>query len=193
MKTRFLLASLMLSLPLAATAAEDLSYNYVEADYLRGEITGAKTSGWGVKGSFAFHPNFHVFAGYQKRNFKTPSNLGINEFNLGVGFNYEIAKNTDLLTRVSYQQLDDKFFSNDFKGWAAEAGINHAFGPSVSTYFLAGFEDYGKMGKLNPKGQFFGRLGAQYNINKNFAISGEIKKYASKGDMQWSIGPRISW
>ncbi|HVJ38666.1 MAG TPA: diffusible signal factor-reguated Ax21 family protein [Stenotrophomonas sp.] len=218
MKISLPLMALLISVPFSAAAADNLSYNYVEADYVTGKVVNTKADGWGLKASYAFHPNFHVFGGYQKLKLKTPTKGSDSQWNIGVGYNYEIGANTDLLTRVSYQQLKQTGYPKPFKGWTVEAGVNHAFSPNFSAFFLAGYEDFGKteVGKMerltpsghivpvlnrkgvqmpfkvDPKGKFFGRVGAQYNINENFAINAEVKKYV-KGGVQWSIGPRITW
>ncbi len=193
MKTSLLALGLLAALPFAASAADNISYNYVEGDYVKTNVDGPDADGWGIKGSYAFHPNFHVFTGYTKQKFDGAGDLDVNQWNVGVGYNYAISNSTDLLARVSYQNLDPEHYEKDFNGWATEVGINNSFGPRFSTYLLAGYEDYAKRDNFNPDGQFYGRLGGQFNVNKNWAVSGDIKMYTDNGDVQWSVGPRFSW
>jgi len=195
MKNSLLALGLLATLPFAAAAADNISYNYVEGDYVKTDPSGHgnNADGWGLKGSYAFHPNFHVFAGYQKQKIDGPSDLDVNQWNVGLGYNYAISNSTDLLARVSYQNWDPEYYRKDFNGWATEVGINNSFGPRVSTYLLAGYEDYAKRDNINPEGQFYGRLGGQYNFTPNWALSGDIKMYTKHGDVQWSVGPRFSW
>jgi len=195
MKNSLLALGLLAALPFAAAAADNISYNYVEGDYVKTDPSGHgnNADGWGLKGSYAFHPNFHVFAGYQKQKIDGPSNLDENLWNVGVGYNYAISNSTDLLARVSYQNWDPEHFRKDFNGFATEVGINNSFGPRASTYVLAGYEDYAKRDNINPEGQFYGRLGGQYNFTPNWALSGDVKMYTKHGDVQWSVGPRFSW
>ncbi|MDG2523917.1 Ax21 family protein [Stenotrophomonas sp. HITSZ_GD] len=193
MKTSLLALGLLAALPFAASAADNISYNYVEGDYVKTNIDGPDADGWGIKGSYAFHPNFHVFGGYTKQKFDGAGDLDLNQWNVGVGYNYAISNSTDLLARVSYQNLDPEHYRKDFNGWATEVGINNSFGPRFSAYLLAGYEDYAKRDNFNPDGEFYGRLGGQFNVNKNWAVSGDVKMYTDNGDVQWSVGPRFSW
>ncbi|HYG07550.1 MAG TPA: diffusible signal factor-reguated Ax21 family protein [Stenotrophomonas sp.] len=195
MKTSLLALGLLAALPFAAAAAENISYNYVEGDYVRTNPSGSagKSDGWGLKGSFAFHPNFHVFAGYNKQKFDGPAKVKANQWNIGLGYNYAVTDTTDLLARVAYQNTDPQGNRKDFNGWALEGGINNSFGPRFSAYVLAGYEDYAKRDNINPKGEFYGRLGGQFNFTPNFALSGEAKLYTKNGGVQWMIGPRVSW
>ncbi|MFP3814100.1 outer membrane beta-barrel protein, partial [Bacillus sp. SIMBA_005] len=76
----------------------------------------------------AFAPNFHAFGGYTKLKYDDIG-LDTNLWNVGVGYNYEIARSTDLLARVAYQNWDPEYREKDFNGWSAEVGINNSFGP----------------------------------------------------------------
>src|SRR5690606_38571305 len=71
-----LLALTLLALPAlavstAASAAEGVSYNYVEGGYSATNLDKAPDSdGWGLNGSVAIAPNFHVFGSYNQQDFK---------------------------------------------------------------------------------------------------------------------------
>ena len=193
MKNSLLALGLLAALPFAASAAENLNYNYVEGDYVATDADSQDADGWGIKGSYAFHPNFHVFAGYSKQKFDGAGDLDLNQWNVGVGYNYAISNSTDLLARVAYQNWDPEYYRKDFNGWSAEVGINNSFGPRFSTYLLGGYEDFAKRDGINPDGEFYGRLGGQFNFNKNWALSGDVKMYTDDGNVEWSVGPRFSW
>ena len=60
-------SGLAAALPFTASAAENLSYNYAEADYAKTDVEGIKADGWGVKGSYGFLPNFHAFGEYSRQ------------------------------------------------------------------------------------------------------------------------------
>ena len=64
MKTSLIALGLMAALPFAASAADGLSYNYVEGGYVNTDTRGGDAGGWALKGSVAVHPNFHVFGEY---------------------------------------------------------------------------------------------------------------------------------
>lgn len=195
MKTSLLALGLLAALPFAAAAADNISYNYVEGDYVKTDPSGAArdSDGWGLKGSYAVSPNFHVFAGYNKQQFKGATNIKANQWNIGLGYNYAISNSTDLLARVAYQNTDLLGDRTDFNGWALEGGINNSFGPRFSAYLLAGYEDYSKRNNFNPDGESYGRLGGQFNFTPNWALSGDVKLYTDNGNVQWMVGPRFSW
>lgn len=192
MKNSLLALGLLAALPFAASAAENINYNYVEGAYVATEAD-TDADGWGLNGSYVFYPSFRVFAGYEKQKFDGPGNLDSNQWNLGVGYFYEINKNTDLVANVAYQNWDPEHLNQDFNGWSAEVGLNNSFGPHFSAYVLAGYEDYAKRDNVNPEGEFYGRLGGQYNFTKNWALSGDVKMYSDNGDVTWRVGPRFSW
>ncbi|MBD9535735.1 Ax21 family protein [Stenotrophomonas sp. ATCM1_4] len=193
MKTSLIALALAAALPFAASAAEGLSYNYAEADYAKTDIDGGKADGWGVKGSWAFHQNFHVFGDFDRQEIDH-TNARFNQWRVGVGFNKEIANSTDFVARAAYQKLDLRYADLDFNGYSAEAGIRTAFGQHAEVYALAGYEDFDKKHGVEPLdgGQFYGRLGGQVKLNQNWGINGDIKMNRH-GDKEWTVGPRFSW
>ncbi|MGH8087799.1 MAG: Ax21 family protein, partial [Stenotrophomonas sp.] len=94
MKTSLIALALAAALPFGASAAEGLSYNYAEGDYVKTDADGGKADGWGVKGSYGFLPNFHAFGEYNQQ--KTDiGNFKVDQWRVGVGYNHEIATSTD--------------------------------------------------------------------------------------------------
>ena len=67
MKNSLIALALAAALPFSASAAENLSYNYAEANYAKTDIDAFKADGWGVKGSYGFLPNFHAFGDYSRQ------------------------------------------------------------------------------------------------------------------------------
>lgn len=191
MKTSLLALGLLAALPFAASAAEGLSYNYVEGDYIKTDGDNSDADGWAVKGSYAFHPNWSVFGDYNKQTVDD-SDVDVQQWRVGVGYNYEIATSTDLVARVAYQKFDPDSPNLTFEGVNAEVGLRNAFGPHFEVYALAGYEDYSKKRGVNPDGEFYGRLGAQVKLNQNWGVNGDFK-LGKNGDKEWSVGPRFSW
>lgn len=191
MKTSLIALALAAALPFAASAAENLSYNYAEGDYVKTDAAGGKADGWGVKGSYSVLPNMHVFGEYSKQEVDA-TRSDVDQWRLGVGYNVEIAPSTDFVARAAYNKYDPKDDGLDFNGYSAEAGIRTAFGQHAEVYAMAGYEDYSKKHGVNPDGEFYGRLGAQVKLNQNWGINGDIKMNGD-GDKEWSVGPRFSW
>ena len=117
MKKSLLALTLIAALPFAASAADGVSYNYVEGGYISTETdSDIDADGWAINGSGAIAPNFHVFGGYAGQ--KTDDfNVGgvnfdgvdIDQMRLGIGYNHEISPRADLLTRVAYERSEDEF------------------------------------------------------------------------------------
>ncbi|MBD7924115.1 MULTISPECIES: OmpO family porin [Xanthomonas] len=190
MKTSLLALGLLATLPFAASAAEGLSYNYVEGGYIKTDADGGDADGWAVKGSYAINPNFSVFGDFnrQKTDF---GDVDVDQWRIGAGYNHEISTSTDLVTRVAYNRFDPEY-GTKFNGYSAEVGIRTAFNPYLEVYALGGYEDYTKKDGINPDGEFYGRLGAQAKLNQNWGLSADLKMNRD-GDKEWFVGPRFSW
>ena len=184
MKKSLLALTLLVAAPFAASAAEGVSYNYVQGGYAATNTDGADADGWGLDGSVAIAPNFHLFGGYSNQEIDDTS-IDFDQWRAGVGYNREIAPSADLVTRVAYEKFDaGRGF--DYDGWSAEVGVRGALHPNFEGYVMAGYEDGD-----NYDGEFYGRLGAQAKFNQNWGVSGDVKFV--DGDSQWFVGPRFSW
>ena len=184
MKRSLLALTLLAALPFAASAAEGISYNYVEGGYVATNTDGADADGWGVDGSAALTPNFHVFGSYSNQDVKD-FDANFDQWRVGVGYNHEISPKADLLTRVAYEKFDagDNI---DADGYSVEAGVRGALATNFEGYALAGYED-----GQDFDGDFYGRLGAQVKFNPNWGITGDVK--FADNDTQWFVGPRFTW
>jgi Ax21 family sulfation-dependent quorum factor len=196
MKKSLLALSLLYALAATATAsaAEGLSYNYVEGGYTATNLKDAPDSdGWGLNGSVAIAPNFHVFGSYNNQDLKD-IDTGYDQWRLGVGYNHEISQKVDLVTRVAYEKFKTDSFTvgtvrfpgDSVDGYSAEVGVRASIVPHLEGYALAGYED----GK-DYDGDFYGRLGAQAKFNQNWGLSADVK--FADNDTQWFVGPRFTW
>ena len=188
MKKSLLALSLLAALPVlglsaAASAAEGVSYNYVEGGYIASKISGPDADGWAIGGSAAIAPNFHVFGNYSSQTVDN-TNFDIDNWRLGVGYNHEIGPKTDLLTRVAYERYETGI--QNFNGYSVEAGVRSGFTPNWEGYALAGYEDGSDF-----DGDFYGRLGTQVKFNPHWSASGEVKFI--DGDAQYFVGPRYTF
>lgn len=196
MKKSLLALSLVsvLSASAAASAAEGVSYNYVEGGYTATNLKDAPDSdGWGLNGSVAIAPNFHVFGAYNNQDLKDVD-YGYDQWRVGVGYNREITQKVDLVTRVAYEKFkgdsfnvgEVRFPGESVNGYSAEVGVRAAIIPHLEGYAMAGYED----GK-DYDGDFYGRLGAQAKFNQNWGLSADVK--FADNDTQWFVGPRFTW
>ncbi|MGO1003187.1 porin [Lysobacter sp. CA196] len=205
MKRALLALTLAAALPFAASAAEGVSYNYAQAGYAKtdGEHKFSDADGWAIGGSYAFHPSFHVFGSYSKQktdsynwndavfgNVRVPGN-DVDHWRLGVGYNHELSKRVDLVTRVAYENNKSDFGSfGDYKlkGGSVEAGINGTLTPNWEGYAFAGYQDYDK----HYDGKFYGRVGTLVKFNQNWGITADAK-FLDGGEKEFFIGPRFSF
>lgn len=128
--TGFLIGGAMLA-PGMVLAAGDLSYTYVEADYLNLSIDPFDEEedvledfddgdGWAIRGSFALTPNIFILGGYSEVDADasfveegTPlftSDRDVETFTIGGGFNIPILEDSayqiDAFARGAYQDVD---------------------------------------------------------------------------------------
>ena len=192
--TKLAALTLLAALPLAATAAEGVSYNYVEGGYAGTETDGGDADGWAVNGSGAIAPNFHLFGGYSNQEIDD-TNIDFDQWRVGVGYTPEVSPRADLVTRVAYEKFDAgrDILGNDLDadGWSVEAGVRGSLVPALEGYAMAGFEDGEAIGGGDRDGEFYGRLGAQVKFNPMWGINGDVKFI--DGDTQFFVGPRITF
>lgn len=183
MKRNLITLALLAALPFAANAG-DLNYNYVEAGYSLINST-PDADGLTANGSYAITENIHAFGGYSKFNLdNTPVDLDI--WNIGLGYNYGLAANTDLLVRASYEKANfDHGFANP-DGWYGETGVRSLVADNLEGWALVGYED-----TEGSNGDVYGKLGAQVKLNNSWGLVGEVKFI--NGDQQYFIGPRFSF
>jgi len=193
MKRSLLALTLLAALPFAASAADGVSYNYVEAGYAATNTDAGDADGWAINGSGAIAPNFHIFGGYSGQTtddfdiapgVRAPG-VDVDQWRAGIGYNRAISTQADLVTRVAYENASVEG-GDDLKGWSVEAGVRGALTPNLEGYALAGYEDGDQY-----DGDFYGRVGAQVKFNQTWGISGDVK--FADGDTQFFVGPRISF
>ena len=200
MKRALLALTLAAALPFAASAAEGVSYNYAQAGYAKtdGETKYTDSDGWAIGGSYAFHPNFHVFGSYSQQKtdsynfgtFRVPG-YDVDHLRVGVGYNHELSKRVDLVTRLAYEHNKsdfDSFGDYKLKGGSVEVGVNGTLTPNWEGYAFAGYQDYDK----SYDGKFYGRVGTLVKFNQNWGITADAQ-FLDGGEKEFIIGPRFSF
>ena len=195
MKRSLLALTLLAAIPFAASAAEGLSYNYVEGGYTAtNRDNDIDSDGWALNGSAAIADNFHIFGGYDQQetdDFNTAfgrfDGVDVDHWRVGLGYNHPVASNTDLLARVAYEKYDIDGVSDNPDGYSAEVGVRSALTQNFEGYALAGYQDVSD----SDDGDFYGRVGAQVKFNQNWGLTGDVK--LSDNDTQWFVGPRLTF
>lgn len=179
-----LIAAPVLFATATASAAEGVSYNYLEGGYVTSNLQDSPDAdGWAVGGSAAIAPNFHLFANFNSQEVDE-ADFDIDNWRLGVGYNHAISARSDLVTRVAYERYETRF--QDFDGYSVEVGMRGALTPMFEGYAMAGYED-----GSDYDGDFYGRLGAQVKFNPSWGLSGDVK--FADNDTQWFVGPRFTF
>ena len=184
MKRSMLALAMTALLPFAASAADGISYNYLQGGYVATTGGTADADGWGVGGSAALSPNFHLFGNFANQDIDG-TNVDFDQWRVGVGYNHQISQRMDLVTRVAYEKFDAGS-GLKFDGYSVEAGVRGSMTPMLEGYALAGYEDGDSY-----DGDFYGKLGAQLKFNQRWGMVADVK--FADGDQQWFIGPRLTW
>jgi Ax21 family sulfation-dependent quorum factor len=191
MHKKLLALTLPAALPFAASAAEGLSYNYVEGGYVATNTDVGDADGWGINGSGAISDNFHVFGGFTSREDGRRNHRGV-RFDASTRPVARRAWATTIRSRrtptcsPASPTRATTWKATNLDGYSAEVGVRSALAPNFEGYVTAGYEDGDAF-----DGDFYGRVGAQVKFNQNWGVSGDVK--FAEGDTQYFIGPRLTF
>jgi len=183
----------------AADANDELSYGYVELDYINLDVDQEDENlnvfkndfdnggGYGVSVSFPINEAFFVFGdysdteadfGFSTENAFFPANTDIKRFNLGAGFVMPMNDTSDIVLSAAYSDLDygdfdfggrDNDFDNDFDD--VEDAFDDLNEDSSDGYFL----DARLRSQFAPAWE--GSIGLRYTDiqeNDGFSIVGNV-------------------
>ena len=124
--------------------AEGLSYTYLEAGYLNTDIDefNETVGGWGLKGSFEFTDNIFAFAEYTDQSASIRGgNIDLAGWNVGAGYAWPIADQTDIYGTIGYVSVDADLPSryNDLIDVDPEDD-GYSLGLGIRTRFAESFE-----------------------------------------------------
>ncbi len=120
-----------------AMAAEDFSYNNIEASYVKTEVDDFDVDGDGFSlgGSFAFNEHFFGFSSYKDISYDDVgvSSFSGTQFSLGAGFNWSLAPELDLVSGLSYEHFKSKLggISDSDSGIGLSVGLRGRVAESV--------------------------------------------------------------
>jgi len=181
MKRSALFLASLLALPLVSQAA-DLSYSWVEADYVHVNPDHFdNTDGVGIRGSGAINENFNVIAGWSKLNNDAPF-TDSKTWYLGLGYHMPIADKTDLFTEIAYA----KETSFDISGSNARVGVRSALTPRFEGSAWLGYSKFQHTDSNVALG-----VSGQYKFTPTFGVVAEAS--IGNNDKSFLIGPRLSF
>ena len=181
MKRSLFALALVAAIPFAAQADDNLSYTYVEGDYVNVD---GDADGFGVRGSVEFGDSgFYGLGGWRSVEVDDTS-IDVDNWELGVGYAHGVSQNVDLLGELAYNQYDVEGFDED--GYRASIGVRGSFTPNFEGLVKANYLDGD-----NSDGDFTGTLGAQYKFTKVWGVVGEAE--FGDGGETYTLGVRASF
>jgi len=173
--------------------AKGLSYSYAEIGYSNIDSDVAEADGVTARLSFAPLGFLHVKAEYSRLfvddiEGSSDDDVDIDRFVIGMGGNYSVIDNVDVLATVSYV---DHQFTGDIKekdeGYQVEAGVRAMLGKKVELNAsaihldVADFSDTG-----------FG-AGAVIKLKKDFALSANARHFSDDDETEFFVGLRLNF
>lgn len=209
-KMLVLAAALLAAAPMAASAADAMSYTYVEGGWTQLQINNPgsndKLDGGYVRGSFAIAEQVYVFGGYSQvsETYDLSDDLGraslkqeLSQPELGIGYHMPFTDRLDFTTDIAWLRINDeltlkqdnwddqkyKFHTNAGR---ATLGLRGKPSRRTEAWLKAGYIDGSDM-----DGEWTGTLGGQVKFNRNWGLVGEVQYYDDI--TQYSVGVRASF
>lgn len=170
-----------------AFAADGFSYNLIEGGYVRGEVDnlGLKGDGFVIGGSVALGQNLFGFASVNDIDYD--SGVSSNLFNAGLGFNWALSPNLDLVSGVSWERVEAKVagFSASDNG----IGLNVGLRGRVDRLELSGNVKYADFG--HNTNDFTLSAAGRYYFTEAFAAGPDISH--NDDGTNWGISFRYDF
>lgn len=153
MNAKLLALAGLLVIPGAALAT-DLNYNYIEADYVTVDVDDIDEDfdGWSVNGSFLLTEQVFMFGGYSDISSDSVGGfkLSTEGVTLGVGYRYELSRQTDLNFAGAFERAKAKAELGGFgsesvseNGYSLAVGVRHLVSPQLELGVGAVYVDIG--------------------------------------------------
>jgi opacity protein-like surface antigen len=209
MRKIFLAAALLAAAPLSASAAESMSYTYVEGGWTQQQISAPgsnpKLDGAYIRGSFAIADQVNVFGGYSStsKTYHLEDSIGeyrikntIDQPELGIGYHMPMTDRVDFTADIAWMRINNEVkFDDGVTTDSAKIHTNAGRGslgvrgkPSRRTeaWLKAGYIDGSDM-----DGVWIGTLGGQVSFTRTWGMVGEVQYYDDV--TQYSVGVRASF
>lgn len=185
MNTKLFALAALLAIPGAAIAT-DLNYNYIEADYVTVDIDDIDEDfdGWAINGSFLVAEQVFIFGGYsdlssdQVMGFK----LSTEGVTLGVGYRYELSRQTDLNFAAAYERAKVKltgFGSESDSGYSLAVGVRHLVSPLVELGLGVAYVDIGDSDDTSVSGNMLFHVTEQVALGLSLSLGSDATGYAA--------------
>lgn len=175
--------ALAAALPFSAQAADDLSYTYVEADYINLDHS---NDGWGLRGSVGIaNTGLYALGSYSQVDVDAlPDDVNVKSNELGIGYHHGVGAKTDLIGEVAYRNADTGNANID--GLRSSVGVRSGLTKNFEGFLKANYYDFSDY-----HGDVTGTLGAQYKFTKTWGATAEAE--VGDGDQAYLVGVRASF
>ena len=183
---KIVLGSIMLAFAPLAALADDMSYSYVDLDYVSSDIEGAPSAdGFGLRGSVGFAENWFVFGEYSNQDL---AGVDIDQFAVGLGGHYGLTNEMDLVGRIGYVDAEASAggISISVDGYLVSAGLRGQIGDAFELEGRAEYTDFGNNGDdtaLVIAGRYF--FTDQFALGAEFSTSDDVDTYLV--GIRWSF------
>lgn len=178
----------------AGTAnASDMSYNFVEVNYVdAGNAFDAPSvvnfDGYSIRGSVALGDKFYLIGGYTAvSDDPFGTSLDFDTYDVGVGFRHGISDKADFFGDVSYNHTNvDTFgFSDSDSGYGVRLGVRGEMGSKFEGTIGVSHRDFGDYGNTTAL-----LLGGHLKFTENFGMVASVE---AGDDTVWTVGVRGSF
>jgi len=188
------LLALALLAGFAGTAnASELSYNFVEVNYVDAgdfDSNGVFSfTGWNIAGSVALGDNFYLLGDYaQTSDDPFGPSVDIDTYNVGFGYRHNISEKADFYSDLSYSNADVSCFgcgSADGDGYRVRLGFRGALAEKFEGSIGITHQDYNDFGTDTSLS-----LGGQFKLNDTWGFVANVE---AGDNTRYSIGVRASF
>jgi hypothetical protein len=165
----------------AGVNASELSYTWIEADYLD---AGSDIDGFGLRGSIQFgQSGFYGLANYFDLDFDTPlGSADAQTWEVGVGYAHGLGSNIDLISELAHVDLEA------VDGYRASVGVRGGFNERLEGLLKVNYRD---LDCSFCDGDVTGTAGLQYKFTPAFGLLAEVE--FGNGEEVWLAGARLSF
>lgn len=178
---RSLFALALASAFACSAQAGELSYNYVEADYVNLD---GDADGFGLRGSVNFgDSDFYGFGSWRQYDIDGIS-ANFDHSEIGFGYHHGLSDKLDLIAELAYSHIDTRFGNSD--GYRTSVGLRGAFSSKVEGLLKANYTKHERM-----SGDFTATAGLQFKLNPTWGITTEVE--FDDHDAAYLLGLRASF
>ena len=153
-----------------------MSYDYLEGQYISADyddLPGSNPDGFGLAGSIGFSPMLHGYVDYDRLS---THGITIQGVELGLGLNYSVSSNVDLIGRVGFARAKVENFGSD-NGFGVQAGVRARVVDNVELESLVHYTDFGGSGGDNTSVKLAGRyfFSPQFSAGIGVELDNDVK------------------